>query len=113
MKSVRPSTSTQFKEVNQTFAADCEALEKSIKKLKSRASAAGQSESVPSSSQCCNRRPSLPSAITTDESRLANRAKDLRTMTEKVIYINYKTELNWLQEILRSHPGMEKAKRAA
>jgi len=69
--------------VNQTFAEDCEALEKSIKKLKSRASAAGQSDSGPSSSQCCNRRPSLPSAITTDESRLASRAKDLRTMTEK------------------------------
>jgi len=99
--------------VNQTFAEDCEALEKSIKKLKSRASAAGQSDSGPSSSQCCNRRPSLPSAITTDESRLASRAKDLRTMTEKVLQINSNTEINLLSEILRSHPGMEKAKRAA
>ena len=74
--SVRPSTSTQFANLNKTFESDCSALEQSIRQLKEKA-ASNVGETSAAGTFTCSR-----SAY--DDSRLASRAKDLRSMTEQV-----------------------------
>ena len=74
--SVRPSTSTQFADLNATFQSDCSALEQSIRRLKEKAAKDPQNSG--------NDSVSYPKSTSDHDSRLANRAKDLRNMTEQV-----------------------------
>jgi len=74
--SVRPSTSTQFANLNKTFESDCSALEQSIRQLKEKA-ASSKGESSAAGAFACSR-------SVCDDARLASRAKDLRSMTEQV-----------------------------
>ena len=70
--SVRPSTSSHLRQLDDTFEEDCSKLKNCIEDLKSKVIYTGSAN--------------VEKPVKSHNPRLANRAKDLRNMTEQVKY---------------------------